>query len=45
MDVARMIMPSGRYRDSVCFSIIEAEWPEIKASLEAKLRQQSEQDT
>jgi len=34
-----MIMPSGRYRDSVCFSIIETEWPEIKARLEAKLGQ------
>jgi RimJ/RimL family protein N-acetyltransferase len=32
-----MIMPDGRYRDSVCFSIIEAEWPEVKAGLEAKL--------
>lgn len=32
-----MIMPGGRYRDSVCFSIIEAEWPEVKARLEAKL--------
>lgn len=33
-----MIMPSGRYRDSVCFSITEAEWPEVKAGLETKLR-------
>jgi RimJ/RimL family protein N-acetyltransferase len=33
-----LIMPGGRYRDSVCFSIIEAEWPEVKARLEAKLR-------
>jgi RimJ/RimL family protein N-acetyltransferase len=32
-----MIMPSGRYRDSVCFSIIEAEWPEVKARLRGKL--------
>ena len=32
-----MIMPGGRYRDSACFSIIEAEWPEVKAGLEAKL--------
>lgn len=32
-----LIMPGGRYRDSVCFSIIEAEWPEVKARLEAKL--------
>jgi len=32
-----MIMAGGRYRDSVCFSIIEAEWPEVKAGLEARL--------
>jgi RimJ/RimL family protein N-acetyltransferase len=32
-----MVMPGGRYRDSVYFSIIEAEWPEVKARLEAKL--------
>lgn len=32
-----LIMPDGRYRDSVCFSIIESEWPEVKAGLEAKL--------
>ena len=34
-----MIMPNGRLRDSVCFSIIEAEWPEVKTRLEAKLGQ------
>lgn len=33
-----LIMPNGRYRDSVCFSIIEAEWPEVKARLEARLK-------
>lgn len=32
---SHLIMPDGRYRDSVCFSIIEAEWPEVKARLEA----------
>ena len=32
-----LIMPGGRYRDSVIFSIIEAEWPEVKARLEARL--------
>jgi len=31
------VMPGGRYRDPVCFSIIEAEWPEVKGRLEAKL--------
>jgi N-acetyltransferase len=39
-----MIMPGGRYRDSVYFSIIEAEWPEVKARLEAKLGQTAEQN-
>lgn len=38
-----MIMPGGRYRDSVCFSIIEAEWPQVKARLEAKLGQMAEE--
>ena len=32
-----MIMPNGRYRDSVCFSIIESEWPTVKKSLIARL--------
>ena len=39
-----MAMPSGRYRDSVCFSIIEAEWPEVKARLEARLAQKAKAD-
>ncbi len=39
-----MVMPDGRYRDSVYFSIVEAEWPEVKARLEAKLGQTSEDD-
>lgn len=33
-----LIMPDGRYRDSVCFSIIEAEWPGVKARLEARIK-------
>jgi RimJ/RimL family protein N-acetyltransferase len=37
-----MVMPGGRYRDSVLFSITEAEWPEIKARLSAKLGQKAE---
>ncbi len=37
-----MVMPNGRIRDSVCFSIIAAEWPEIKAPLTARLAQQTE---
>ena len=32
-----MIMPSGRIRDSVCFSIIDSEWPEVKTRLLTKL--------
>ncbi|MDX6384641.1 MAG: N-acetyltransferase [Blastocatellia bacterium] len=32
-----MIMPNGRYRDSVCFSIIESGWPEVRDGLLAKL--------
>lgn len=34
-----MIMPGGRIRDSVCFSIIDAEWPEVKTRLFARLGQ------
>jgi N-acetyltransferase len=34
-----LIMPNGRLRDSVVFSIIETEWPEVKANLGAKLKQ------
>jgi RimJ/RimL family protein N-acetyltransferase len=32
-----MILPNGRVRDSVCFSIIDAEWPETKEHLLARL--------
>ncbi|HKB66836.1 MAG TPA: GNAT family protein [Pyrinomonadaceae bacterium] len=32
-----MIMPNGRIRDSVCFSIIAEEWPEVKGVLTARL--------
>lgn len=32
-----LIMPNGRFRDSVSLSIIESEWPEVKIRLEAKL--------
>ena len=34
-----MIMPDGRIRDSVCFSIIESEWPEVKDRLMKRLGQ------
>jgi RimJ/RimL family protein N-acetyltransferase len=32
-----MVMPDGRIRDSVYYSIIEREWPAVKAKLEAFL--------
>lgn len=34
---SHMIMPDGRVRDSVLFSIIEGEWPEVKTRLEERL--------
>jgi len=34
-----MITHSGRFRHSVFFSIIDADWPGVKAGLEARLRQ------
>lgn len=37
-----MIMPNGRIRDSVCFSVITEEWPEVKTRLAAKLGQEPE---
>ena len=33
-----MITASGRIRHTVYFSIIDSEWPSVKAELEAKLR-------
>ena len=35
-----MIAADGSYRDSVYFSIIHSEWPQVKASLEEKLSRQ-----
>jgi RimJ/RimL family protein N-acetyltransferase len=32
-----LILPSGRIRDSVIFSILDDEWPEVKTRLQAKL--------
>ena len=32
-----MIMPSGRIRDSVFFSVIAEEWPNVRAKLETRL--------
>ena len=33
-----LILPSGRVRDSVIFSIVDDEWPDVKASLQNRLR-------
>lgn len=32
-----MVTASGRLRDTVYFSVLDREWPEVKAALEAKL--------
>ena len=37
-----LILQSGRARDSVIFSIIDSEWPRVKAGLAAKLERQPE---
>jgi len=34
-----LILPNGRVRDSVFFSIIDSEWPEVKERLRNRLRQ------
>jgi len=34
---SHMVMPNGRIRDSVLYSVIKHEWPGIKQHLEAKL--------
>ena len=36
-----MIMLDGTYRHSVFYSIIDSEWPSVKAGLEAKMQRQS----
>lgn len=38
------ILPDGRKRDSVWFSIIDEEWPEVRRGLEEKLKVPSESD-
>ena len=35
-----MIMPDGSYRHSVYYSIIDSEWPQIKAGLGAKMQRE-----
>lgn len=36
------ILPDGTIRDSVYYSILDREWPEVKANLEAKLSRSGE---
>ena len=36
------IMPDGRKRDSVVFSILDEDWPEVRRGLEEKLKASSE---
>src|SRR6202171_1080071 len=33
-----MITASGRIRHTVCYSIVDSEWPQVKSRLEARLR-------
>jgi RimJ/RimL family protein N-acetyltransferase len=33
-----MLMPDGRWRDTVYYSILDSEWPGVKAALLAKMR-------
>jgi RimJ/RimL family protein N-acetyltransferase len=33
-----MVMPDGRMRDSAYYSVIDSEWPDVRAALEARLR-------
>jgi RimJ/RimL family protein N-acetyltransferase len=35
---SHMVMRDGRIRDSVIFSVVRHEWPEVRAALEAQLR-------
>ena len=39
-----LVLPNGRIRDSVLFSIIDPEWPEVKARLAAKLAKYEDQE-
>jgi hypothetical protein len=40
-----MITESGRVRDSVYFSVIDSEWPSVRAHLEARLARYAEHGT
>ena len=39
-----LIMPDGRKRDSVLFSIIDEEWPDVRRALEERLKVSSESE-
>lgn len=39
-----MLMPDGRKRDSVLFSILDEEWPSVRQALEERLKVPSESD-
>jgi RimJ/RimL family protein N-acetyltransferase len=39
-----LLMPDGRKRDSVLFSIVDEEWPSVRQALEEKLKVPSESD-
>jgi RimJ/RimL family protein N-acetyltransferase len=39
-----LIMPDGRKRDSVMFSIIDEEWPDVRCALEERLKESPESD-
>jgi N-acetyltransferase len=41
---SHMIMRDGRIRDSVLHSIVQSDWPHVKASLEAKLEPRANDD-
>ncbi len=34
---AHMVLPDGRIRDTAWFSVLKAEWPEVRAGLDARL--------
>jgi N-acetyltransferase len=39
----QIIMPDGSYRHSVYYSILDSEWPQVKAGLEAKMQFNNQQ--
>lgn len=39
-----MVMPGGRARDSAYYSVIDTEWPSVKAGLQARLDRYAQQE-